>query len=193
MTTDLDVEAILAVEGIRSVPVPRAQVALEQLSDTLRDALANVSGYDLARATPAQRREIVDFRAWLLDTMDPIKTWLDRIDHMWRLAGEKTGARQFPVGDGESVRLEDPPSTYVVQEQQLRTRLLELERDGLVTREEIDEAVTTVISYKSDNRRLNALARNRGDAVAEAIEEFRTKVEAQPGRERVSYPGRRAK
>lgn len=190
--TEIDVDAILEAEpdGRRDNLSPSMVLArLTDAADLLRTGLSNTGGYDLMKATPAQKQEIVDFRDMLLEWKEPMTLWLNRIDEMWRLLGEKTGAREFPLGDGRVVAIEDPANTYSTQEQQLRSRLMELVRDGLLSKEDVDAAIQPVTSFKLNHTELNKLARKRGDLVKAAIDQFRTRVQS-AGRATVRYPRR---
>jgi hypothetical protein len=182
MTDTADVEELLdrelpTVSGIATVAAD------------LRDMLRDMESFDMVRATPSQRSQMVEWRYLLLDWIEPLRTWLNRLDAGWREAAERSGARQFPLHTGGVVSVDEAPTTYSVQEQQLRSALLAHVRDGLLAQEDVDRAITPMTTYKVDNRVLNTLARNRGTAVAETIEKYRQKV-AGTAPARVVYPPR---
>jgi hypothetical protein len=88
-------------------------------------------------------------------------------------AADALGALELHTSEG-TVRVKPSDPGYQVEEQALRSALITCVGMGDVTKAEVDAAITEVISYKPDHRKLNALLK-RGDRVKAAIEDHRRK------------------
>ncbi len=100
-------------------------------------------------------------------------------------AGKELEAREFPI-DGGAIRLESTAS-YKTKDAALHDALTALVAHGDVTRDEVEAAVRTEITYRPDHRRLNALLK-RGGRVQAAIESNRERMESDP-RVRINRKG----
>lgn len=109
----------------------------------------------------------------------------EAIDRAFVRAAAEAGADQLRTADGV-VRFTLPAAQYETDAQAMRR---DLER--LVPRElsaaELDDACPIVVSYGVNHTRLNYLAKHRGDAVSEAIEANRRRVEPDRLRAKVAY------
>lgn len=180
-------------EGPQPGPEPTpADVArsLIPIADELRASLADARDLlvELHTATPEDRAKVVELRRTLESVRRDAATWVDAIDMAFRFASQRLGgAKQVVVGDGGVVTIAPQHGEWKVEADALRQELLELVPHGVVTKDEIDAVFTTTIEVRADNRRLNALKANRGEAVAEVIDRHRRYMDPDPNRAKVDY------
>jgi hypothetical protein len=141
---------------------------LEPLGQRIRASLADIALIPVAKASPAQRTELVTLRADLDRVRADLSTWLTAIDISFRRAAMETGADEFPLTDGV-VKIEQQRGEWVVNVPALRTELKEFLAAGVITEHEFESVFSTVVTEKADNTRLNALGKHRGGEIAEAI------------------------
>jgi hypothetical protein len=153
-------------DGNRSLAEVSAE--LVPLADTLRATIADIALIPVARATPAQRTDLVDLRQRLDRARADLSTWVDAIDISFRRAAIETGAKEFALEDGV-VTIEQPRGEWVVNVPALRDEIKAFVAHGVLTQEEFDGIFTNEVKIKADNGRLNSLAAKRGEELAEAI------------------------
>lgn len=95
------------------------------------------------------------------------------IELSWSVAFEQLGSSKLPLGKGKFVTY-SPASEYEVDGPTLRKELLALAERGLLTTDEVDEAIAPIVTYKANHTKLNSFLR-RGTEVAEVIESCRTR------------------
>jgi len=147
--------------------------AIEPAAAALRHALAEVRLVDLVAATPDQRAGIVALRQALDVAVRDASTIVSAIDMVFREAARQSGAKQIPAGSAGIVRVEQR-GEWKVDVPKMRATLEELVKAGAISQPELDYTITTEVVTKADNRKLNFLADNRGDAVREAIDAHRS-------------------
>jgi hypothetical protein len=186
----------LDVDDILSPSAPDAR-ALTTIADslaatvaTVRQSLADAPTFQLRleEASPAQRYEIVRLRQMLVELREPINARIAALDMHARRVYATTNADQLPVEGTGNIVIEPPANEYVVKEHELRAALLDLAEAGLITKAEVDAAITEQVSYKADHRKLNYLAKHRGDEVKDVIDAYRARVKPDPYRAKVRWP-----
>lgn len=177
----IDIDELLEEQ----VPLPEARRPLAEIARDLRTALANTQGMSLERASGEERQAILDLRDILLDAITPIRAWLDRIDRLILAEAARTGATVIKVPDGRAVRIEAPDRPYITDGQAMRSALMEYVHKGVLSKDEVDDAIPAIVEYRPNHTKLNAL-RKRGDGVRDAIEGNRTRKEG--GAMKVHYP-----
>ena len=149
------------------------RLELVPLAQKLRATIADIALIPIARATPAQRTELVALRAEIDRARSDLSTWQDAIDMSFRRAAIESGADEFPLTDG-IVKIEQQRGEWVVNVPALRDELREFVRAGVITQPEFDAIFTTVVTEKADNTKLNAIAKHRGGEVADAVDRGRS-------------------
>lgn len=186
MTDDFDTIELPAPRGVG----PRIRSQADQLG-VIADALTRtldgpLDALDPSAASPGERAAVASVRGRLKDIEATAHSWGGTIDMLFKRSFAGQGARELPA-DGGVIRYEPGKSSYHVKDEALY-RALSAFVGGELTQEELLEAVQPITTYQVNHTKLNALARNRGDAVREAIEANRVKVEPDPLSGRVVYP-----
>lgn len=178
---DLDefLEDVVASKAPASSSLPDLTAALTPISDDLRATISQIALIDVAKATPAQRTQLVNLRDRLDTTRRDLSTWVDAIDISIRQAAITLGADEIPLADGV-ITVERPRGEWVVNVPRLQEELRELVAAGVVTAEEAADVVTTKVETVADNRKLNYLVKHRGAAVTEAVSRTRVWKEGNP-------------
>jgi hypothetical protein len=151
-----------------------AEVTLElvPLTSSLRSTIRDIALIPVARATPAQRTDLIDLREQLSRAMRDLSTWVDAIDISFRQAAYEVQASEFLLTDGV-VKIEPQRGEWVVNVPALQTELKEIMAHGLISQAEYDSIFTTVITEKANGSRLNYFSSKRGGDVAAAIDRHR--------------------
>lgn len=153
--------------------------------------LASVEAYPVATATPQERADLLELRA-LLDTLNSaVRIRLGAIDLAFKRGMEELGARELPIAGYAPVRYTPDEGEWIVKAEDLRARLADLRKYGLIEDDDLERAFKTVVTVTADNRVLNGLGK-RGEAVQKAIEECRERREGRPMSGKLTLPKRRA-
>ncbi len=193
----MDDDAIDAALGVLDDDVqPRTELTrmvdnLSPLIDVVREAFLDRDGTFALRIneiTPEQRAEIVRLKAMLDSVLVPLTIRSKQLDEAVKIATQRTGSVEWPVAGAKPIKVTQPQVDYQIQEGQLRQALFELIPTGVLTAEDINAALQPTTYYKANNRKLNELAKNRGEEVAAAIAAHRHKPEVPPGRMKVEWP-----
>jgi hypothetical protein len=146
-----------------------------------------LDGFDPAVASPAERASVAALRAELREIEQLARSRGTTIDLLFKRAFAQMGARSLPAGGGV-IRFEEGKAGYSVRDEALYAALAAFVTDGVLLQEELLAAIQPTTVYVVSHTKLNALARNRGDAVREVIEAHRTRLEPDPMSGRVIYP-----
>ena len=146
-----------------------------------------IEGFDPAVASPAERAGVASLRGELREIELLARSRGTTIDLLFKRAFVEMGARSLPAGGGV-IRYEAGKSSYSVRDEALYGALVAFVIEGVLTQEELLAAVQPVTTYVVNHVKLNTLARNRGDAVREATEPHRTRIEPDPMSGRVVSP-----
>ena len=165
------------------------RLALVPVANDLRATVSGITLLDVIRATPAERAELLEVRNQLDSARRDLSTWVDAIDISFRQAARESGADEIPV-EGGMVKVEQPRGEWVVTVPTLKEELKKLVALGHVTEAEVDGIVTTVVTEKADNAKLNYLVRHRGAEVKAAIDVSRTWKEGNPMGAKVTFQRR---
>lgn len=166
-----DLEGILDEQEARLTHV---QLATTQITGFIGQLARET---DFAKASLEERSEVADILSALRDIEVAARARRQVIEQHIINAAMKAEAKEFRIEDG-TVRIEARTS-YVTQDAAMHDALIELIPKGDVTKDEVESAIATVISYKPDHRKLNALLK-RGGRVQAAIESHREKQEGPP-------------
>jgi hypothetical protein len=168
-------------------PVEALELAVLPLGSELRAAIHDLRTLvPLHEATPQYRADIARLRNLLAEIARDSGTFVDMIDNAFRLAAKAIGADQLATTEGV-VEIKRPAGIWKVDAGALQKRLLELVVIGGISEAEIEQVFTTTVETKADNTRLNYLARHRGDAVKDVIDEHRTYIEPSDFAGKVNY------
>lgn len=138
-------------------------------------------------ATPEQRYELARAHEVLERVEKAVKARRQAIELAFLRAAAEMGSDQLKLAGG-TARVTQRASKYEAKGHEMREQLLKLkDEQGNITQEEIDEALALIISVKPNHSKLNYLARHRGEAVAQAIEDNRKKVEPDPMTAKVEF------
>lgn len=183
MTTLPPASVLAEALGEEEAPAPTIEDRITGLTAQI-GTLADLP--DLALASPEERGRIAALRNRIAGVHRELGTWIEAIDHSFRVAAYRMGAKQLTTDDGV-VRVEVARGEWKVRVSDLRAELEELVPHGLISAAELAEVFHTIVEERADNRRLNFLAANRGDEIKAAIERHRTWQEPPLSSARVRY------
>jgi len=166
-------------------PTQQAVVLLDRLFWSITESVHDEALSPVASMSPEERSEILDLANDLRRLEDVCHVKRTKIENLFRSYASDNGARQIPLEDGW-LAVEPAKGEYKVDVPALLDELKELKAHGLITGEEIERCVRTVVETRPDNSVLNFLARNRGDEVREAIERHRKFVPGDPFRAKLT-------
>ncbi len=182
---DLD-DALVPADRVTAVAFLEDLARMQPLVDAL------VAGFGAGRVIldkPEERRALVELHAALDGVIGKLAGARTMIEQVFLQAAVARKAEAIPLDDGREVRYEAPRGEYVGDMAALRRDLLAIAAlDGSIPTEIIDDALTTEVTVKADNRKLNAIAKKYGEAAAGAIAKRRTYVTPPPERGRVRFP-----
>lgn len=161
---------------------------LDDVVGGIRTMLGRIEGFDPYVAGPDERAQVVRLRQQLMDLRDPVDLCIRRIDSAYQRAFAEHGTKAFPLDDGGAVKIERAPNSYRTNEHELRRALIAFV-PRLLTQQEVDEAMPTVVTVKPNHTKLNAL-RNRGDEVSQVIDSLRETIPGSPLQAKVVHPVR---
>lgn len=153
---------------------------------------ALVAGWAQGRVrmeSPEERRALAELHARLSAVVRQLNVATTAIEEVFRRHALATQARDLPLAGGQTVVYEAPKGSYHTDARAMRTALLAIAHtDGTITPEEVAGLFTEEVTVKVDHRKLNAIARKRGTAVAEAIDRHRVFRTPPPEQGKVRFP-----
>jgi hypothetical protein len=161
----------LVVSGLEEIT--RTNAALLQSAEYVVSALRSLEIPGPLDLNIEERAAIVDLYWTIKGLADHLYHRKKAIEYAWSAAFEQLGSAKLPLGEGKFVTY-SPASEYEVDGPTLRKELLSLAERGLLTTDEVDDAIAPVVTYKANHTKLNAFLR-RGTEVAEVIESCRTR------------------
>lgn len=167
--------AVASADETTAHPKTLTEVSRElvPLADSIRAAVADIALLPVARATPAQRTQMVDLREMLDAARRDLSTWVTAIDISFRRAALETNASEFALAEGV-VQIEQKRGEWVVNVPALRDELKAFVAAGTLSPDEFEAIFKTKVEVVADNTKLNHLAQKRGDELADAISRNRT-------------------
>ena len=169
--------ALTEVDTDEAVALLRANAAVRGFADMMA-ALASLPQLHLV--TTDERQQAVA----LLNNLAPIAEAIDmhrrRLEMTFRRIAIEEGADRILLGDGRTVTYKLPQGRYETKADAMRAALLALVPRGLVTQDQVDEALPVTVTIGENHTKLNALATHNGDRVRDIIEANRRKVPGNP-------------
>lgn len=164
-------------------PLPVPSDPASQIASALgRLDLASISGSSLTT-----RGKLVEMHAQLEAIERIVHDRKVMIEMAFIRAGVEQSADQIRTSAGV-VTLKPEPGKYETRAQAMRQELDRLIVDGVLSKEELEEACPVTVSYGVNHTRLNYLASHRGEAVREVIDRNRAKVPPDPLRAKPVFP-----
>jgi hypothetical protein len=164
---------------------------LSQLTDiagAVRGILADYEAGPVATMKPEERAQQVALY-WMLRALEsPVKIRREAIEHAFKMAFAELGGDQLKLPGGGTVRYEAARPTITVRADSLRRELRKLVPTGAVSEADIEGAFKVVTTVEADNRKLNALHKHGGTAVAEVIDAHRTRTPPSILQGKVRFP-----
>lgn len=153
----------------------------------IADALGRLKIPSVSEASLTDRAGLVRLRAQLHAITERASTFQRAIDRAFVEAAAKEEATIVRTGIGD-VKMELPAASYETQPDAMRDALMALVPANLITRDQVDAALTVIITTKPNHTKLNALVRQGGKRVGQAIEDHRRRIEPDRSAARPQYP-----
>jgi len=155
--------------------------------ETVTRALAALEVPPVSGSTLTVRGQLVDLHEMLSRMETVIRDRRKSIELAFVRAAADTGADEIRTAHG-IVKIKKGQASYAVKAQAMRRELEERVATGEVSGSELELACPVVISYTVNHTKLNALARHRGEEIAEIIERNRERIEPDPLTARPVFP-----